>query len=383
MRILMISPAAPTRERPRAHGLIAALARAGHSLTLVFVDRAGTAFDGLTDACERIVPVRHARALDMAVQAELAVAPYDLAHLDGAAAALVEAPLPLPAVIDAGACALLRRERAAREGGPLQRLAGAVRAARARRCQRAAVAHRVRVLVASAADAWALRALVPAPPEVHVVPCPVDLERFAPPAALREQASVLLDLRGLERAEAVAAIDLAHAALSQVWAQRADIRLTVLGRAPLGGAGRLAGDDRVTFTGATSDPRGHLARATLALAPLLPVAAPAHAPLEAMATAAPVVAAPRVAEHLGAIPGHEVAVAADAAGWAAAILALLDDPPYRGRLGRAGRRLVELRHSPQVIAALLENIYAAALGSPIADWRMAVGLGAPQLDAGA
>ncbi|HMQ29903.1 MAG TPA: glycosyltransferase, partial [Chloroflexaceae bacterium] len=342
--------------------------------------RAGTTFDGLTEACERIVPVRRARGLDMAAQAELAAAPYDLAHLEGAAALMVDAPLPLPTVIDAGTCAAMRRERAAREGGLLLRLSRAAQAARARRCQRAAAAHGARILVAAPDDAWAFRALEPAPPEVYVVPSPVDLEHFAPPAALREQAGVLLDLRGLDRAEAVAAMGLAHATMARVWAQRADARLTVLGRAPFGGAGRLAGDGRVTFTGAASDPRGHLAGATLALAPLLPGAAPAHAPLEAMATATPVVVAPAVAHELGAIPGHEVVAAAGAAAWADAILGLLDDPPYRGRLGRAGRRLVELRHGPRVVTAALENVYAATIGSPIAEWRMAVGLGAPRLD---
>lgn len=378
MHILMICASAPTRDRPRAHSFLAALDRAGHAVTLIFVDRAGTVFDGLSNCCERIVPVRRRSGLTMAVQAELAAAPYDLAHLDGPAAHLVRGPLPLPTVIDAGGCGVMRQERAARASVVLLRAALVAQAARARRCYAAARAHEARILVATPDDAWALQTLGVAAAGLYVVPGAVDLERFAPPAALRDQATVLLDLRGLSRAEAAGALAVARAAMARVWAQRADARLTVLGRAPFGLAGRLAGDARVQFSGATSDPRGHLARATLVLAPVMPAGGAAHAPLEAMATGAAVVGTPALADELGAAPGHELAVADGAAGWAAAILGLLDDPPYRGRLGRAGRRLIELRHGLGVVAPALEGVYAAASGSAIAEWRLAVGLGQPR-----
>lgn len=379
MNILMICASAPTLERPRAHGFVAAASRAGHSITLVFVDRAGTVFDGIADYCERIVPVRRRSGLDLAVQAELATTAFDLAHIDGAAAHLVTGPLPLPAVIDLGGCAVMRRERAARAGGLLTRAALVAQAVRARRCYAAARAHQARAIVATEDDAWALGALGDHA-GVYVVPGVVDLERFAPPVALREQATVLLDLRGLGRAEATAALRSARDVMARVWAQRAEARLTVLGRAPFGAAGRLASDGRVMFSGATADPRGHLARATLVLAPVAPYAAPAHAPLEAMATGAAVVGTPALAADLGAAPGHDLAAADGPAGWAEAILALLDDPRYRGRLGRAGRRLVELRHSPRVVLPALEGVYAAACGSAIAEWRLAVGLGRLRYD---
>lgn len=380
MNVLMICASAPTRERPRAHGFITALAKAGHSVTLVFVDRAGTTFDGLSEACERIVPVRRGAGLSLAVHAELAARPFDLAHLDGPAARLVEWPLPLPTVIDATGCGALRRERATRHGGLLWRAAQAAQTVGARRCQRAAVAHGARLLVATVDDAWAIGTAGDPPPGLYVVPSFVDLDRFAPPLALRDQATVVLDLRGLSGVEARAAISLAQATLARVWAQRSEVRLTILGRPPFPGAGQLAADGRVSFTGATSDPRGHLAKASLILAPVEPGGAPAHAPLEAMATGAPVVTTLALAHELGAAPGHEISVAADPAGWAQAILALLDDPPYRGQLGRAGRRLVELRHGQRAVAAALEEVYAATVGSALAEWRLEVGLAEARRD---
>lgn len=375
MQILMVCASAPTRERPRANGFLAAVARGGHAVSLLFVDRAGTVFDDLAGHCARIGPVRRAAGLEPALQAELAARPFDLIHLDGPAACLLEAPLGLPTVVDVASCGPLRRERATRESGPLLRIARAVQAARAGRCHVAARAHGAHLLVATAEDAWAFRATGLATDGLSVVPSLVDLERFAPPTALRDQERVLLDLRGLGAAEAAAAMRLAARTLALAWAQRPELRLTVLGRAPFGGAGRLAGDPRVSFTGPTGDPRGHLARAALVFAPVLPGGGPAHGPLEAMATGAAVVGPPALARELGAAPGHELAVAASSAGWAQAILGLLDDPPYRGRMGRAGRRLVELRHSPAAVTVALENIYAAAVGAPLAAWRLEVGLG--------
>lgn len=374
MDTLYICATAPTRERSRAHGLLTTLARAGHTVTLVFIDRAGTTFDGLSDHCARIVAVRGGAQLAAAVRAELAARPYDLAHVEGPAARFLGGPLPIPTVVDAGSCGAMRRERSARKGGLLVRVGRAAQAARARRCQRAAAALGAWLIVPTSEDAWAWRALSPEPAEITVVPSPVDLERFASPLALRDQAAVLLDLRGLDRAEAVAAMRLARATMDLVWAQRAEVRLTVLGRAPFGAAGRLVGQKRVDFAGAASDPSGHLARATVVLAPVLPGGAATHAPLEAMATGAAVVTLPGLAAEIGAAPGHEIIVASEPTTWAEAILGLLDDAPYRGRVGRAGRRLVELRHGPRPVVAALESVYAAAVGSSMAAWRLEVGL---------
>src|SRR5690606_13460005 len=121
--------------------------------------------------------------------------------------------------------------------GPIARLTHLVTLPARRRAEAALVARFSRVIVASDEDAAALRRLGKGGDErsnIHVVPSTIDTERFAPPTSLRDPATLLLDLRELSRAEARAALGAVSSTMPLIWAQRADIRLTVLGPLPLG-----------------------------------------------------------------------------------------------------------------------------------------------------
>lgn len=380
MDLLVLCAEAPTAARPRPHGLIAALARRGHSVTLLFADEAGTAFDDLAEHCRQVLPVRR-RLLPRRARAEAASGAYDLVHVDGPAAGLLGRRPPLPAVLDMAVCASLRRGRAVSFLGPIARLTHLAALPALRQAEAALVGRFSRVVVASEEDAKALRSLGGAGDErstVHVAPSVIDTERFAPPLSLRDPATLLVDLRGLSRAEARAALAVASATMPLVWAQRGEVRLTVIGPLPIGAAARIAGDPRVVFTGPVHDPRGHLAAATMALAPFGPAATAPHAALEAMATGTALVAGAALARDLAAAPGRELATADTPRQIAAATLALLDDPPYRGQLGRAGRKLVARNHSWERAAAALEQIYGAATGAPLAEWQLEVGMEGPR-----
>lgn len=115
----------------------------------------------------------------------------------------------------------------------------------------------------------------------------------------------------------------------------------------------------------------------MALAPLAPTATTPHNTLEALATALPIVACERLARDVGGRDGEELLVAEDVSGLARATLTLLNDAPVRGRLGRAARRLVERRHGWELAAIALTDVYAAATGSSLAEWRLEVGLNRP------
>lgn len=380
MDLLVLCAEAPTAAHPRPHGLIAALARRGHSVTLLFADEAGTTFDDLAEHCRQMLPVRR-RRLAAAARAEAANGAYDLAHVDGPAAGLLGDRPGLPCVLDLATCGSLRRARAVGFLGPIARLTHLVTLPARRRAEAALVARFSRVIVATNEDAAALRRLGKGGDErsnIHVVPSTIDTERFAPPTSLRDPATLLLDLRELSRAEARAALGAVSSTMPLIWAQRADIRLTVLGPLPLGAAGPLSGDPRVVFTGPVHDPRGHLGSATLALAPFGPAASAPHAALEALATGTALVAGTALARDLAAAPGLELATADTPRQIAATALALLDNPPYRGQLGRAGRRLVERHHSWERAVASLEEVYGAATGAPLAEWRLEVGMDRPR-----
>lgn len=380
MDLLFISGEAPSAAHPRSLGLIAALARRGHSITLVFADEAGTTFDDLEGACRRVLPIRR-RHLAEVVACEAASGSYDIAHLDRSAAGMLHTQLPLPTVLDAVVCASLRAERAQRTLGPLARAAQSARVPALRREEAGLPARYTRVVVATEEDAACLRALSGADADrqsaIHVVPCPVDLERFAPPTRLRDPATLLVDMRELSRGEATAASATLAATLPIIWAERADVRLTVLGHLPFGAAGKLAGDPRVVFTGTVHDPRGHLAAATIVVAPVETAGVLCSA-LEAMATGTALVGRSSLARDLGAAPGEELVVAEASHNLAWSALTLLDDAPLRGRIGRAGRRLVERGHTWERVVVALENVYEAATGSTIAEWRLEVGLAGPR-----
>jgi glycosyltransferase involved in cell wall biosynthesis len=208
----------------------------------------------------------------------------------------------------------------------------------------------------------------------------VDTRRLRPPLRLRDPATILVDLRQLTRHEVGVALANAAATMSVLWAERADVRLTVLGHVPFGAAGRLATDPRVVFTGPVQDAAGHLGAATLVLTPVEPLVGLPVSVLEALASATPLVTGSTLAADLGAAPGEVVLAADTPVAQAGLALALLDDPPYRGRLGRAGRSLVEQSHSPERTLEALEHVYAAATGSAIAEWRLELGMDRPRLE---
>lgn len=82
--------------------------------------------------------------------------------------------------------------------------------------------------------------------------------------------------------------------------------------------------------------------------------------IQYMAAGRPVVASPVGVNTTLVHEGENGFLAADAAGWAAALGRLADDPDLRARLGAAGRRLVEERYSLQAVAPRLADALRGA-----------------------
>jgi polysaccharide biosynthesis protein PslH len=101
------------------------------------------------------------------------------------------------------------------------------------------------------------------------------------------------------------------------------------------------GDPRIEVTGPVEDAYRELARAQVAVVPLLAGSGTRFKILEAWAAGLPVVSTALGAEGLPARHGHHLLIADTAESFAAAVSKLLNDSTLRCELARAGRLLVE------------------------------------------
>jgi polysaccharide biosynthesis protein PslH len=108
---------------------------------------------------------------------------------------------------------------------------------------------------------------------------------------------------------------------------------------------RLLENSGIEVTGPVDDARAEIAQARIVVAPLRAGSGTRIKILEAWAAARCVVATPLDSEGLAARDGVNIALASDAAGFAAAVARLLDDSEARQRLAAAGRRTFEDNYS--------------------------------------
>jgi glycosyltransferase involved in cell wall biosynthesis len=411
MNILFASAYLPSPIRVRPYSFIRALARRGHNVTLVCGAGPGdaAALDEMRQVCARVVPLRTSRAgmirnalralpgplplqaaIDLSpallgvVREEASSGRYDVAHVEHLrASALDYALLRLPAVLDSVDCISLLFERALRGSPSLKSRALALLDLPRTRAYEATYTDRYdRVLVSSPEDAWALgqlnveRSALNVGPgastfnvqrstfnPIEVVPNGVDLDYFAPQPVERAPATLVFSGKMSYHANEAAALFLGEEIMPLVWQARPDVRLVVAGSGPTRPVRTLAADARVEVTGFLPDLRPAIAGATVAVCPLRYGVGIQNKVLEALALATPVVAARQVAHSIAAHEGEDMLFAERPEEYARAILSLLDSPSEARRMGAAGRRYVERRHSWDAAAAELERIYGAAIES--------------------
>jgi glycosyltransferase involved in cell wall biosynthesis len=148
--------------------------------------------------------------------------------------------------------------------------------------------------------------------------------------------------------------------MPQIWQQRPDVRVWIVGKDPPKELQALEETPRVVVTGSVPDIRPYLRAASIALAPLTYGAGIQNKVLEAMACGTPVVSTPLAMSGLETATGEELMVADNPLEFSQTVLALLDDPLKRLELSRAGRSYVERHHNWDQIAAQLEAIYSRA-----------------------
>jgi len=171
---------------------------------------------------------------------------------------------------------------------------------------------------------------------VAVVPNGGDLTEFAPSARAPMPDTILFSglMSYFPNQQAVRWF--LRDVFPRVLRRRAGARLVVAGANPPRWLTALASHN-LEVTGLVPDIRPFVARAAVVVAPLLIGGGTRVKILEALAMARPMVSTSLGAEGLDLTHGASALLADDAAGFADAILAVLDDPRLAGRLGSCGR----------------------------------------------
>jgi polysaccharide biosynthesis protein PslH len=245
---------------------------------------------------------------------------------------------------------------------------------RLRRVEQALAAQARGVTLVTDAEAALYRNFCPTG-QVSVVPNGVDLDYFRPAKASMTPVCAFtgaLDYRPN--------VDGVCWFCKHVWPalhrQRPDAEFHIIGRKPVAAVRRLARLDGVHVIGQVPDVRPYLRRAAVAVVPLRIARGIQNKILEALALGLPTVASPASLSGLPAEPGRELLAAETPEEWTTAIQQLFDDPGLRQRLGAAGRRYVEHRHSWQQCLAGFDELLGLGDGAdgskpqPNSEYRM-------------
>jgi glycosyltransferase involved in cell wall biosynthesis len=197
------------------------------------------------------------------------------------------------------------------------------------------------VLAVSEADAGAARATAPS---ARVLVYPNAIPAVPPPS--RAEEDVIVFTGNMEYHPNVSAVRFFRREIWPLLRQRwPELVWRLVGKNPGAVAKYTDGDSRIQALGPVDDAVGELARARLAVVPLLAGSGARFKILEAWAAATAVVSTTLGAEGLDARDGEHLLLADSAPAFAEAVSKLLASPQDRQRLGMAGRRLLEKRYT--------------------------------------
>ncbi|MGE5522235.1 MAG: TIGR03087 family PEP-CTERM/XrtA system glycosyltransferase [Rhodospirillaceae bacterium] len=138
--------------------------------------------------------------------------------------------------------------------------------------------------------------------------------------------------------------DFCERVLPRLHARNPRVTLTIVGAEPSARVRALAKLPGVTVTGAVPDVRPYVQGAAVMVAPLSIARGTQNKILESMALGVPVITTRVAARGVDAVPGEHLLVEDDDEGQTQAVLALLERPAERARIGEAGRRRVQSHH---------------------------------------
>lgn len=201
------------------------------------------------------------------------------------------------------------------------------------------------------------------PDNVSVMGNGVDLEFFSPqPAARRTLPERSLVFTGVMdyRPNVDGVTWFVERILPLVRRAVPEVRLYIVGNRPTAEVRRLAKAPGIVVTGFVEDVRDYLAGASACIAPLRIARGVQNKILEAMAMGRAVIATRAAYEGVDAVPGRDLVVAEDEAGFAAAAIELLNSAERREDIGRSARACVEQRYSWAENLGVLDELFPPA-----------------------
>jgi glycosyltransferase involved in cell wall biosynthesis len=286
---------------------------------------------------------------------------YDLLHVEHLRGGLYGTGVNVPKVWDAVDCITHLFEQAAQHSrSSFGKLASRLELPRTRACESRLLHSYDHVLATSARDRDALLRLSngtgPCAP-ITVIPNGVDLAYFSPMGLTREPATLIITGKMSYHANVTAVLHFCGEVLPLIRSQRPDVKLLIVGKDPAAGIARLAADPAIAVTGYVPDLRPYLARATLAVSPVLYGAGCQNKVLEAMAMGTPVVSTSVSTWGIKVEPDRDLLVADSPRDMADDVLELLSDSSKRQRLSEQARKTVETHHDWNAVVRRLEGVY--------------------------
>ena len=270
---------------------------------------------------------------------------------------LVNVPdcLPVPLIVDHHNVEhVLLGRYSAQETNPLRRAYAQLEARKVLNWERLATRRADIALVCSEVDRATYQQLCPSA-AVIVAPNVIDIDAYTP--GVGEEPESILYTGGMDWYPNRDAVEFfALSVLPRIRRSVPTARLIVAGRSPAPEfRRRFAGLPFIEFTGAVPDMRPLITRAAVCVVPLRVGSGTRLKILEAAAMARPVVSTTIGAEGLSFTDAREILLADDADTFAAAVVALLNDPQRRASMSAAARQRVESNYTLVALSAALHD----------------------------